>query len=471
MSNNNKKLLFLRKRFAYAILIIVTAICLIESGLRIGGYIVLKLNPPLNSITKIKDKSKVVILCLGDSYTFGIGAAYQYSYPRQLERILNERFSGSSYEVYNLGIPGSNSSQLVNNMQDNVDKYDPDILIVMTGRNDTWNLTDATSVLVSSKIDLALTRLKIYKLIKIIMINLREKVTSENTIISKIATKRKLSDDYNKDNKVRKNISPEANQQVVIGHNFAVQARPDLAKKCFLKALELDPGNISANRQLGTIYREQAKYELAEEHLNVALAKEDGTKDLSAYLELGMIHGLQNRYGLAKEELKEAIMDPQLLCLAFNELLQLYKDREDFFNDMENFKKQIKNKKALVGIESLLRLKKDQECIYKIMYANLVKIEEISKRNNIRVVFQTYPNPGTDPINENIQRFAKRYRSLLADNYLIFQKKLAVQDKKNFFVADEHCNAKGYRIIAQNVYRILLRERIINNVINNASGN
>ncbi|MBU1912190.1 MAG: hypothetical protein KKB22_01475 [Candidatus Omnitrophica bacterium] len=473
--NKNQKLFFLKKKLILLAFIIIIAVCLIESGLRIGGYIVLKLNPPLNPLSGIKNENKFIILCLGDSYTFGLGTTYQYSYPRQLERILNGRFSNNNFEVYNLGVPGSNSSQLANNMQYNINKYHPDLLIIMTGRNDAWNLTDVTNVLLSNKIDSILAHLKIYKLVKIIAINLRGRVNFENTVISKVAIEANLAADHNnRDNKnikIQKDILPEASQQIVTGHNFAAQARYDLAEKCFLKALELDPHNVSANRQLGAIYREQAKYESAEECLKKSLAREDGTKDLGAYLELGMIHRLKGKYGLAKQELKEAMADPQQLYLAFNELFQLYKDGEEFFNDIENFKKQIKNQEIFAKLDLLLKLKKDEEVVYRILYANLIKIKEISKINNLVVIYQTYPNPDIDAINENIRKFAKRYNALLADNYLIFKEKLTNQNKKDFFVADEHCNAKGYRIIAQNIYLTLLKERIINNVINEGPTN
>ena len=87
-------------------------------------------------------------------------------------------------------------------------------------------------------------------------------------------------------------------------------------------------------------------------------------------------------------------------------------------------------------------------------------MRDVSKKNNVGIAFQTYPNKHI--FNENIRKIAKRFRIPLVDNQLLFQKKLIAQDNKDFFVADGHCNAKGYRIIAQNVYRILFKEGLIN---------
>ena len=127
---------------------------------------------------------------------------------------------------------------------------------------------------------------------------------------------------------------------------------------------------------------------------------------------------------------------------------------------MENFKKQIKDKEISVKIDFLLKLKKNEEWIYKIICTNLIKMRDVSKKNNVGIIFQMYPVRHI--FNENIRKIAKRFRIPLVDNQLLFQKKLITQDNKDFFVADGHCNAKGYRIIAQNVYRILFKEGLIN---------
>lgn len=60
-----------------------------------------------------------VILCLGDSFTFGIGAEKGFSYPDQLSRILEARQCGR-YKVINSGIPGSNSSMIAKSFKSNI---------------------------------------------------------------------------------------------------------------------------------------------------------------------------------------------------------------------------------------------------------------------------------------------------------------------------------------------------------------
>ncbi|MBN1356425.1 SGNH/GDSL hydrolase family protein [bacterium] len=54
---------------------------------------------------------KKVIVCLGDSVTFGTGVDYAETYPAQLERILNSRVPGNRYLTICAGVPGYSSLQ------------------------------------------------------------------------------------------------------------------------------------------------------------------------------------------------------------------------------------------------------------------------------------------------------------------------------------------------------------------------
>lgn len=78
------------------------------------------------------------ILCLGDSFTYGLGAAPEESYPYQLQRLLSGR--GYAVTVVNGGVVTQNSSQLVAGLQHNIDKERPDAIVLLTGKANGWNL-------------------------------------------------------------------------------------------------------------------------------------------------------------------------------------------------------------------------------------------------------------------------------------------------------------------------------------------
>ena len=80
-----------------------------------------------------------VILCVGDSMTWGAGAPVDKSWPRQLEDQLWKLKPGA-YAVYNRAIASTNTSQLLERLQSHLDELHPELVIVLSGvANMTWN--------------------------------------------------------------------------------------------------------------------------------------------------------------------------------------------------------------------------------------------------------------------------------------------------------------------------------------------
>ena len=95
-----------------------------------------------NTQTSLQDNS-TTILCLGDSYTFGVGASDRSgSWPAALERRLNADTSFRNIRVINAGNPGKNSSYLLKQLPLLLEHDTPGFLIVCCGENNRWNLRD-----------------------------------------------------------------------------------------------------------------------------------------------------------------------------------------------------------------------------------------------------------------------------------------------------------------------------------------
>lgn len=86
-----------------------TVILLLEVGLRIGARIYAKKVTHGKELLSSRQNEDCVILCVGDSFTVGLGAAYEYSYPRQLEEMLNIDYLKRRFIVFNGGVLGQNT--------------------------------------------------------------------------------------------------------------------------------------------------------------------------------------------------------------------------------------------------------------------------------------------------------------------------------------------------------------------------
>jgi lysophospholipase L1-like esterase len=159
---------------------LLIAILLGEVFFRVGGIIAHELKVQSKSV----HSNTYRILCIGDSTTFGIGASDidKFSYPSQLQNILNEKFPDKSFEVRNLGMPGINSSQVVNRFKNYISEYMPNMVVVMVGINDPWNLEESNilkyyksnNASVARKLhvrfELLLNRLRLYQFFKLVYI-------------------------------------------------------------------------------------------------------------------------------------------------------------------------------------------------------------------------------------------------------------------------------------------------------------
>ncbi len=82
------------------------------------------------------------ILALGDSNTWGGGGAA--AYPARLQSLLeeDEEEGGRRFQVINLGVPGTNSGQMLHQLPKILQAYGPDLVLLLIGANDYWNATD-----------------------------------------------------------------------------------------------------------------------------------------------------------------------------------------------------------------------------------------------------------------------------------------------------------------------------------------
>jgi len=82
------------------------------------------------------------IIVLGDSHTFGLGVNLTDTYPKVLERLLNERNDSRKYEVLNFGNPGANLVEKIELLKQKGILFHPDLIIFQWDADDRLNRTE-----------------------------------------------------------------------------------------------------------------------------------------------------------------------------------------------------------------------------------------------------------------------------------------------------------------------------------------
>lgn len=123
----------LARELLFSAAAIILFLSLAEIVLQLAGLAVTRFSKP-----GLRPGAKVIV-CLGDSHTYGVFVSKEEAYPVQLEKLLNR--NGGNYQVINLGAPGKNSTQVLQELPEIIHNYHPDAVVVLVGVNNGWNIS------------------------------------------------------------------------------------------------------------------------------------------------------------------------------------------------------------------------------------------------------------------------------------------------------------------------------------------
>ena len=122
----------MRRRLGLVLLGVLLGLLALEVALQIGAYALWR------SARGATSSGADAILCVGDSFTYGLGAtAGGGSYPRQLEAAL--RVAGRERTVINGGWPGQTSREILLKLPAQLARYHPGVVCILAGMNDPWS--------------------------------------------------------------------------------------------------------------------------------------------------------------------------------------------------------------------------------------------------------------------------------------------------------------------------------------------
>jgi len=125
------------------------------------------------------------IVFLGDSVTFGHSSVYEHTYPYLLEQRLKQWRPDIDWQVWNLGVPGYNTSQELAHLKEVGPQFAPDLVIVGFFENDLVDNRDAGSpgagwVLASKVLSFAQRHVYSFDLYKKVVLRLAWKASASD---------------------------------------------------------------------------------------------------------------------------------------------------------------------------------------------------------------------------------------------------------------------------------------------------
>ncbi|MDD5128140.1 MAG: hypothetical protein PHO40_00605 [Candidatus Omnitrophica bacterium] len=420
---------------------VFTIVLIFEIFLRIIGTISQKSRETADNVIAGRQKDDFVILCLGNSYTLGIGAPAGSSYPDQLQRMFDKADTGRKVIVINRGVGCENTIELLSKLGNNINNIKPDIIVLQTGQVNGVNFCRYTEYLnrISSG-ELSLRRvgyflndlfskIRTYKLLSLLVINVQTKNKSKKPLASYFRREIGQSDAELAIRSYDKNF-------------FADEKKVKAAIKLFKKGIEESPAYPNSYAFIGRIYLYQNRYDKALEWFIKAVMS---NPDFRKGKDVG-----EDNHGY------QLIREMRMMAVAYHE--------ERIVSKIDKFIAEF-NRRYPENAENFFSLSRDN--ISSWVESDISEMVRIIRDRGIKIILQNYPlcpiSQDCQYYNDAIGEVAVRLGVPLVDNGKIFKEVIDRGGKfEDYFISDGHCNSGGYRLMAANVYNKIIEEKILN---------
>jgi len=454
---------------------LITSLLLLEIALRIFGSCY-ESNIPSDNIDIVnKKKDEYNILCIGDSHTYGLEVGRQQSYPGQLQLFFNAH-SNKKIRVINKGVLTQNTTQALNILQEQIDDIHPDIIILLTGGANHWNYYGYCSV--ASNI---LYSIRVFKLAKLLLKNIGD-ISSETVIETNQATQD--NEEYSSEIELYKEkiIENPANPENYFYTGFynLKQQNMQEAIRWFKRGIKADP-HYGNNYMLinFTFIMFQNKINKAISWLNEEIRKNPDNPLLYELLSYNY-----NQLGRKRESIdymEKAKRTRNKMKIYYSKIRSYNRNLlETRATEIDNsFMEIISGRAGFVfgcydfgsGKNKDKVVQKNQSLVSSWIESDMKKIIEICRKNGVRIIITNYaikpePNSWTktaESVNVILEDVAEENSVPFIDVNSKFLQ--AGSYRKDFFQKtknDAHPNARGYRLMASEIYDRIIEENIIN---------
>ncbi|MBI4845139.1 MAG: hypothetical protein HY810_01475 [Candidatus Omnitrophica bacterium] len=472
---------------------VAAAIFLLEIGLRIAAFFYCKTSFSKEVVYK-NNKSSPVILCVGDSFTAGLGAPPGKDYPSRLKNILQKNNLDKGITVINRGVIAQNTYELLCKLPADIYSTKPDIIVILSGLNNTWKFygyEESNNVFFYYDI---FQKSKVCKLLSFLTFKIKNTI---NNYFSK--------QDSNKESCVLFNASKAKDGGIIPNGALSSLNSSEHIENSNYKWCKEEKGNSFTDelaepvycKKLGNYYSQKKDYELAVKNLYKSL--KSNLKNGKIYNKLGHIYTYHiSDYDKALQAYTDGISADKNFFYNYDDLARIYYDHGEYKQSLEIIMKAGKKYKSMRRIPSILKqiymqhqdddqikelinkhynknsiisnyLKllekqsKEKETFLNWCKKNFEKIIALCHDENIRLIFQTYPAESGD-INRVIELIAREYDIPLVNNFEIFNKLHSeTENIDSYFIEDGHCSALGYELMAENVYETLKKYGYLKN--------
>lgn len=497
----------LRKRLIVFSIGLLLCLLILEFSLRVVGVYYVSRS---ETDKTVDPDAQVVVLSIGDSVTFGIGAPQGMSYPEQLERLLNDAGDGRKYIVINRGRPAQNSAQLLTRLENQLKQFKPDIVTILIGAQNQANYFGFQEYLSKQKkkeenafyrIHNIFDHIRIYKFVRLMLrhnVETAGRITEEK-IVEPVAaepavtpaemapisagqpspdqlpenwqnmTPEELADFPGTNGPAAPNMYPDPSKnntpECVAAVAMKMNGEYDKALESILSVIDKQEVESECYNVAGGIYTDKEEYDNAIEMFKKGIERDPG--QFRNYEGIGDCYRGKGDVAAAIDWYEKgfaAARYDSLYELCYVGISDSYKITEQYQRGTTFFSKEMKREPVsddylhalAADYYAMFKMYGEDEDVHDWIAADIEDILALCARYNAKPVLQNYPTE--KPIAELYKRVAQKNMIPFVDQNKSFRPytKDGILDK-GFFVPDGHPNEKGYHIMAENIFKVLKR--------------
>ena len=445
----------------------VLCIIILEIALRAVGSVYSHLS---EMDTAASTDTRITILAIGDSVTFGIGAPIGFSYPAQLQSIIQKEGSDKQYTVVNRGRPGQNTAQILPRVEGWLRQFQPSVVTILLGAQNQVNYfgfheflkgTDESEKSFFLKTYDFLDRIRVYR------------------FFSRLIRERAVSDHV----QPGPNDRPDRYQpgEILTPGSYLDETGKEVAGDCMIGAEQREKGDfeamlktiidVSRHREIsagcynivGSMYKDKNQNEEAVTWFKRGIKKDPGRFD--NYEEIGWLYLMQGRPKEALSWFQKGFSQARSDTLhqqSYIGIAQAFGDTDDIEGGLAFF---LEEKKRRSDVDNVLRTlvndyltmfenKKDSEEIHRWIEADIERLIELCRRYQTKIILQNYP--AEPKVSYIYKKMADRLNITFVDHQRIFKPYIQGSKRSSeVFAPDGHPNQKGYSMMAENLWTVL----------------
>lgn len=434
----------------------VLTLALAEVGLRVAQPFFDRTGPPS------ADADATVVLCEGDSFTYGIGGE---AYPQQLDRILDERSGGDHNRVVNKGVPGLNTTVLADELEAHIDEYHPDVVVVLIGENNSWNTIQVADEHESlgARLDSALMHSRVYKFLRVAIIGVDHTTFHEAAAEASLEAQRQANSFMESPEKIGLKGPngegghppmaldiPAADVQEFLGGVAQMEAgKYPEAIAVFEAVVAKHPELPVAYSSLGASLMRQDRLDEAIEVLRRGTQAPQDVYTEEVFYELGSALTRAGKPDEAIEAWTQGLTRFPESRSMYWALARTFQEKGDLWgaiaveqkvpgvskNPMHQYLKELSAK--LGGADAVSRVSED-------FRRDMNRIVDIAERRGVKLIFASYP----DVVYDEVRDVGAARKVPFLDFRPHFQERFA--SREEYISPDRcHCNTAGYALMAE----------------------